>query len=519
MIRRLGIGKYLLLTTSLLAVATLGLGAFAFFSASVNVAEMSAITEKISGTALRTQRLLESFASLHAKFSPLITESDVDQLEKLSKDIKAGYASVEEVLDACGADCQDQQMYYDDYKAKFQAAADKYLKSGDRPAAMNSLISELDPQWQKALKKFSSDRQALTKYAEFAIVESRSTARDIKVSILLLVGGIVVASLGLGWMIRRALVNHIAALADNLVMNSTQLKGASTQLSGSSMGLSSAVSEQGVALQETMASLEEMTKVVERNAEFAKTSEHSALESQKTAEEGKQALSDLLIALEDIEKSNERIRNETDANTREFDQIVKVISEIGDKTKVINEIVFQTKLLSFNASVEAARAGEHGRGFSVVAEEVGNLAKMSGAAATEISGLLANSTRLVAETVEKSRHRVAGFAEESRSKMENGMGVAGRCSEVFDQITSRVKDVAHMVREISTASQEQSIGVGQISRTMHTLEQISQQNSGVATETAAAAQQISGQAGHLNDAVSNLRSLIDGRGSEERKAS
>ena len=65
-----------------------------------------------------------------------------------------------------------------------------------------------------------------------------------------------------------------------------------------------------------------------------------------------------------------------------------IIQEIEDKTKAIDEIVFQTKLLSFNASVEAERAGEHGRGFSVVAQEVGNLAQLSGKSAAEINEIL-----------------------------------------------------------------------------------------------------------------------------------
>lgn len=74
-------------------------------------------------------------------------------------------------------------------------------------------------------------------------------------------------------------------------------------------------------------------------------------------------------------------------SNKKITEITKVISEVAAKTQVINEIVFKTKLLSFNASVEAARAGDQGRGFSVVAEEVGNLAKMSGDAAKEISNI------------------------------------------------------------------------------------------------------------------------------------
>lgn len=70
---------------------------------------------------------------------------------------------------------------------------------------------------------------------------------------------------------------------------------------------------------------------------------------------------------------------------------------------MINEIVFQTKLLSFNATVEAARAGENGKGFSVVAVEIGKLEQISGNAAKEISELLYNSTKPVSETIENNK--------------------------------------------------------------------------------------------------------------------
>ncbi|MHA0111674.1 methyl-accepting chemotaxis protein, partial [Klebsiella pneumoniae] len=79
-----------------------------------------------------------------------------------------------------------------------------------------------------------------------------------------------------------------------------------------------------------------------------------------------------------------------DANSQ-LQSISNIIGEISAKTNIINDIVFKTQLLSFNASIEAARAGQHGRGFAVVAEEVGNLAQMSGNAAKEIRALLEDS--------------------------------------------------------------------------------------------------------------------------------
>lgn len=114
----------------------------------------------------------------------------------------------------------------------------------------------------------------------------------------------------------------------------------------------------------------------------------------------------MLDSIKNIGAANERAGREIGASARHFADIVKVIEEIGSKTKVINDIVFQTKILSFNASVEAARAGEHGKGFTVVAEEVGKLAAMSGVAAHEIGELLSGSIQKVDAIVKDTQTKV-----------------------------------------------------------------------------------------------------------------
>lgn len=95
--------------------------------------------------------------------------------------------------------------------------------------------------------------------------------------------------------------------------------------------------------------------------------------------------------MREIDSSNKELVKEIERNNTELTKITNMISEINEKTQVINDIVFQTKLLSFNASVEVVRAGEHGKGFAVVAEEVGNLASMSGKASLDISEMLETS--------------------------------------------------------------------------------------------------------------------------------
>jgi methyl-accepting chemotaxis protein len=203
--------------------------------------------------------------------------------------------------------------------------------------------------------------------------------------------------------------------------------------------------------------------------------------------------------MEQVNKSNESMAG-----------IVKVIEEIGSKTKVINDIVFQTKLLSFNASVEAARAGEHGKGFAVVAEEVGNLAQMSGNAAKEISSLLEESVQKVNTIVHETKSSVEKLIADGKETVESGTQVARQCGEVLEEIVQNVSGVTSMAGEIATASQEQARGVGEITKAMGQLDQMTQQNAATSEECASAAEELSAQSEALKKAVQLLVMTVNG---------
>jgi methyl-accepting chemotaxis protein len=180
-------------------------------------------------------------------------------------------------------------------------------------------------------------------------------------------------------------------------------------------------------------------------------------------------------------------------------ETVKVIEQIDKKTKVINEIVNKTELLSFNASVEAARAGEHGKGFAVVAEEVGNLARMSGAAAEEIAALLEESIRKVNQMV-----------QDTKKNVETGAEITRECGDVFEEVVKNVTSVSGMATEISSASQEQARGCGEITKAMNQLDQMTQQNAATSEECASAAEELSAQAEALKNAVGHLVATVNG---------
>jgi methyl-accepting chemotaxis protein len=306
--------------------------------------------------------------------------------------------------------------------------------------------------------------------------------------------------------------------ADELVTETNQLLDISQKLNYSGEKLSRGTTEQSTSLHETVSAIEEVNAMVTKNADNAKKSHQLSLQSSEVANKGKKSVEEMIQSIEDIQKSNIDIMKQIESSNQEISSIVKVINDIGQKTKVINDIVFQTKLLSFNASVEAARAGEHGKGFAVVAEEVGNLAQMSGNAAKEISQLLEGSTQKVEHIVNDTKTKVERLTVEGKHKVEMGTIKAKNCGEVLEEIVTNVNNMTLMVAEISTASEEQSLGVQEINKAMIRMDQVTKENVEAATETAEAAQVLKKHAGLIEGCSKDLFKTIEGVHTNHKKS-
>jgi methyl-accepting chemotaxis protein len=250
--------------------------------------------------------------------------------------------------------------------------------------------------------------------------------------------------------------------------------------------------------------------MVSKNTENAKRAASTTTESQMKANEGKSAVELMMSSMEEINQSNQDIGVQMDRSNQQMTEIVGLIQEIGTKTKVINDIVFQTKLLSFNASVEAARAGEHGKGFAVVAEEVGNLAEMSGNASKEISEMLSSSIQKVEDIVKDTKSRVDALVSAGKTKVESGIGVAKQCHGVLNEIVEHVTSVSTMADEISKASEEQASGIAEINKAVSQLDQTTQQNAATSEQSAHAATELSAQSEALSRSVGELVRTIEG---------
>src|SRR6185437_478500 len=183
--------------------------------------------------------------------------------------------------------------------------------------------------------------------------------------------------------------------------------------------------------------------------------------------------------------------------TKKLETIREVVRQIEEKTKIINDIVFQTKLLSFNASIEAARAGEQGKGFAVVAEEIGELARLSGGASREIHRLL-----------DESNQRVEFTIQETETKAEAGQTVSAICASVFHKIADNIEELDKMMASISTAAQEQEQGIRHTAQAMDSLSAVTTRNTQLAQQALNFAAFLQAQSESLRQNVSILESVI-----------
>ncbi len=318
-------------------------------------------------------------------------------------------------------------------------------------------------------------------------------------------------SIVMGFLFSRSISNKILSLSGILQESANNVKSSSESFSSNSVKLSDSSNFAASSLQRTASAMDEINSMIQKNTYNAKSSTNVSDKSTEAVNKGKDKVNSMIESINDISESNNNIAQEMEKNNKDVSQIITVISEIGDKTKVINDIVFQTKLLSFNASVEAARAGEHGKGFAVVAEEVGNLASMSGNAAFEISEMLDKSIDQVTNIVEGTKEKVEKLVLSSKEKVNIGTRTAEECSDSLNEILKNVSTVNDMVRDIAQASSEQSTGVQSVTESLQELDQTSSENDSMAKDSLMMAENLNKQANSLDEAVNELIKLATGK--------
>lgn len=292
----------------------------------------------------------------------------------------------------------------------------------------------------------------------------------------------------------RSILRPIGEVISALGLSASEVDGSAKKMSLCAEDLAQSATQQAAAVQESVASMTEMSSMIAQTSDSSSESLTNIRRMAERTEDGNRIMERLAASTEAINQANVQLR-----------EMVDIIGEISSKTSVINDIVFKTQLLSFNASIEAARAGQHGRGFAVVAEEFGSLAEMSGQAAKEIQALLETSKKHVSEIVEMTHQRVS-----------DGQAVSKEALAIFHEISRETGQITKQIQRISEATREQQIGVQQTSTAMNQMDQAAQRNSLLAGDTLRSASDLSEQSRKLTNIMRGLLSLISARRGDQR---
>ena len=244
------------------------------------------------------------------------------------------------------------------------------------------------------------------------------------------------------------LANGVNTLGDSITnmlvqnkSNGLTLEQSSSLLLANVDKLNLSSNEAAASLEETAAALEEITSNIRNNTEnIAKMAKYSN-EITKASSDG------------------EKLANKT---TLAMDEINTQVNLVNDAISVIDQIAFQTNILSLNAAVEAATAGEAGKGFAVVAQEVRNLASRSAEAAKEIKSIVEEATK---------------------KKANEGKDIANEMIQGYKSLNDSINSTINLISDVEMSSKEQLSGIEQINDAVNQLDQQTQQNAAISTQT------------------------------------
>ncbi|HKJ00220.1 MAG TPA: methyl-accepting chemotaxis protein [bacterium] len=495
MFARLTLAKKITALVAMFMLAIAGLSAFTLYSMfqvgqSLNkVADQDLVLNDALTHAALAQRDQSLSLERTARFAELMEQgrqgaksnfdSNLKKFADNGKDLRGRLDKAEEIAVGLESDAStnaDRQRYENDvtrikkldsqhteYTQHAQKLIDSYRTNNT--AEREGLRNDLDAAVTSLESSISKMEQDVTSDTNDSVNQVQTEETDTTWVILIVSAIVFVVGILLSWIIIRSITRPVSEAVHGLSMASSQISSAAEQLASSSQSLADASSEQASSLEETSSTMEEMASMIAQNAERSSQADELATRARGLADEAAKAMKRMSGAIQEIKQSS--------------DKTALII-------KTIDEIAFQTNLLSLNAAVEAARAGEAGRGFAVVAEEVRNLALRSADAAKNTSELI----------------------EESKSRSDSGVVVATDVEKTLNEVTSVIEQVGDLVQHISKASGEQSAGVEQITSAVAELDQTTQTNAANAEETASSSEELASQATELAAMIGKLSAII-----------
>lgn len=281
----------------------------------------------------------------------------------------------------------------------------------------------------------------------------------------------------------KAVGQRFRSIIENLDAAASNVSNASGEIRQSSQSLASDSSEQATSLEQVSTNLSSVASITEKTSQRAADAKQLSKDAERTAQAGKVAMRDMSQTIEKMIKAVQKIKVSSE--------------ETSDILKTIDEIAFQTNLLSLNAAVEAARAGEAGKGFAVVAEEVRGLAQRSTQAAKDTAALIETSIQSALDGVNASQEVDSALQQVIKDNI--------------DPIVEGIEEVKDINTSVADDSADQSNGINNLNAAVTQLHGLTQGNAANAEESSASSNALHEQSETLRELVSDLLEITEGQ--------
>ncbi len=403
---------------------------------------LHSVLSDVAGVERSRQAVVEAEHRIDGLFAELFPLIDSASDKRLAEELQAKTLAVRPLSDEVTQLIQKQQM-----NDALKLVSEKLLPAYD--------------DLQRNARDFLTTQRDRNTSETLEIQSSASSTRNLAFVFVVLT----ILSSGTISLVARQMNRALGGMGSQVSEGAQQVARAAAQMGAISQSLAQGASEQAVSLEQTSASSEQVNQMVQRNAKSSREAAEHTNDANRLLTSANQKLEQMLDSMRDISSSSERIS--------------KII-------RVIDEIAFQTNILSLNAAVEAARAGEAGMGFAVVADEVRNLAQRCSQAAKDTSGLI----------------------EESIQHSKTGKLRLDEVAASMRQVTDSAVQVQRLSNEVNAGSEEQARAIEQISRAILQIQQVTQQTAASAEEGASAGAQMGAEAQHLQSAVNRMRAML-----------